>query len=107
MLAGEFGGAGKLSYTLAGGAVLGWVVSSDPVIYSPDSKRYFTGSCYVRRFRTGLELEALVNLPLQGALQISTGPSLQYQLSSSYRNYPQVKEHPYLLGISAGLQWRR
>lgn len=107
MLAGEFGRPGNLSYTITGGAVLGWVLSSDPVIYSPDSKRYFTGSRYVRRFRTGLNLEALVNVPLHGALQISTGPSLQYQLSSSYRNYPQVKEHPYLLGISAGLQWRR
>lgn len=107
MLAAEFGRPGKVSWTFATGATAGWVLSSNPVIYSPQSKRYFTDTHLVRPFRVSLDLQALVNLPLHGPLQISTGPSFQYQLSSSYKNYPQIKEHPYLIGISAGLQWRK
>jgi hypothetical protein len=107
MLAAEFGRPGKVSWTFAAGATAGWVLSSNPVIYSPQSKRYFTDTRLVRPFRVSLDLRTLVNLPLHGPLQISTGPSFQYQLSSSYKNYPQIKEHPYLIGISAGLQWRK
>jgi hypothetical protein len=107
MLAAEFGRPGKVSWTFAAGATAAWVLSSNPVIYSPQSKRYFTDTHLVRPFRVSLDLQALVNLPLHGPLQISTGPSFQYQLSSSYKNYPQIKEHPYLIGISAGLQWRK
>jgi hypothetical protein len=104
MIGRQFGDAAKVSYSIGAGADLSYLVGSHAVIYSPESKRYFTDKDYVRPFNGGLDLQATINIPLNRQWRISVGPSFQYQLFSTYKNYPLVKEHPYLLGIKTALQ---
>ena len=103
----QLGNPDKTSFSIGAGAGLSYLLGSNTVIYSPDSRRYFTDKDYPRTINGNLHLETSVHLPLTEKFRISVGPSFQYQAFSTYKNYPQVKEHPYFLGIKTGLQWTK
>lgn len=103
----EFGNPHRVVIRIGAGAGLSYLFHSSPVIYSPSSGRYFTGSYYIRNLNGDLHIETSLLIPLTDQLKIDIGPSFQYQILSSYKNYPAIKEHPYFLGLKTGLQWGR
>lgn len=103
----RFGDPDRIHVSVAAGAGISYLLHSDPLVYSPKSDRYLTDKDLIRPVNSLLHLETAVHLPLGHHAAVSLGPSIQYQLGSSYRNFDEVKEHPYLIGIAAGLHWRR
>ncbi len=103
----HFGNPRSVSLNLAAGAGLTYLFHTNPVIYSPVSGRYFTGADYIRKFNGNFHIETSLFIPLGPTLKLDVGPSFQYQILSSYKNYPAIKERPYLLGFKTGLQWGR
>ena len=103
----RFGNPRRISLNLAAGAGLTYLFHANPVIYSPVSGRYFTGADYIRKLNGNFHIETSLFIPLGPTLKLDVGPSLQYQILSSYKNYPAIKERPYLLGFKTGLQWGR
>lgn len=103
----RFGNPRSIFLNLAAGAGLTYLFHASPVIYSPVSERYFTGADYIRKFNGNFHIETSLFIPLSPGLKLDIGPSLQYQILSSYKNYPAIKERPYLLGFKTGLQWGR
>lgn len=103
----EFGSSDKLHFQVGFGAGLLYMIRSSPVIYSPESGRYFRDKSLLRPLNGNFHLEADMIVPLSKKLNFTIGPSLQYQILSSYKDYQNVAEHPYFPGIKAGLQWKK
>lgn len=103
----RFGDPRSISLKLAAGTGLTYLFHANSVIYSPMSGRYFTGTGYIRKFNGNFHIETSLFIPLSPRLKLDVGPSFQYQILSSYKNYPAIREHPYLLGFKTGLQWER
>jgi len=103
----RFGDLHRTHLSVAAGAGISYLLHSDPLIYSPKSDRYLTDKGLIRPVNSLLHLETALHIPLGSRTAVSLGPSVSYQLLSSYRNFDEVKEHPYQIGITAGIHWRR
>ncbi|TAM99351.1 MAG: hypothetical protein EPN39_06805 [Chitinophagaceae bacterium] len=103
----QFGNPHSITINLGAGAGLSYFFHSSPVIYSPSPGRYFMDDRYIRPVNANFHVETSVLIPLGSHLKLDFGPSFQYQVLSSYKNYPVIKEHPYLLGLKTGLLWGR
>lgn len=100
----QFGEPGKTNFVVLAGPGLAYLLGSSSIIYAPGPGRYFTNKDYLKPLNLNIRLEASFHIHLNKYLQITVGPSFQYQLLSTYKDYPQVKEHPYLIGIKTGIQ---
>lgn len=100
----EFGDPQKINVAIAAGPALTYMLSSNSIMYAPGSGRYFTNKDYLKPFNLNFQLEAELHIPLNKKLQFTVGPSFQYQVLSTYENYPLVKEHPYSIGIKTGIR---
>lgn len=103
----EFGSPEKVHLQVGLGGGLLYLLKSTPVIYFPKSGRYFTDKNLIRQLNANFYVEGEMIVPLSEKLNFTIGPSLQYQILSSYKNYPGVAERPYFPGIKAGLQWKK
>lgn len=103
----QFGNPHGVTFNLGAGAGLSYLFHSAPVIYSPFSGSYLTDNRYIRSVNGDFLMEASLLIPLSAHLKLGIGPSFQYQILSSYKNYTAVKEHPYLIGLKTGLQLDR
>jgi hypothetical protein len=101
----RFGQAGKIHFNVAAGGGVLYLIKSSAIIFAPESGRYFRDEDMLKPFNGSLHLEADVVFPLSKKINFTIGPSMQYQVFSTYKDYPQVKEHPYFPGIRAALQW--
>lgn len=100
-----FGNPNKISFNIGAGAGISYLFHSNAIIYSPTSGVYFKDGHFLKSFNSELYLETTMLIPLSPKWKIEIGPSIEYQIFSSYKNYPRMKEHPYLMGIRTGLQW--
>lgn len=105
MIGYQFGQPDKVHIDVSFGGGLLYLINSSPIIYSPSSGRYFTDKALLKPVNGILRTEAEVVFSFSKKMNFIVGPSLQYQMLSSYKNYPQVKEYPYAAGIKIGLQW--
>lgn len=103
----RFGNPHGITINLGAGAGFSYFFHSNPIIYSSSSGRYFVDDHYIRPVDANFHFETSVLIPLSTHLKLELGPSFQYQILSSYKHYPAIKEHPYLLGLKTGLQWIR
>ncbi len=95
----SFGNPDKLSFSILAGAGITYLLRADAVMYAPKSRRYFSDKDYLHPFNSSLILETNLDIPLSRNFHFSIGPVLQYQISSSYKDYKAVKEFPYLIGL--------
>lgn len=100
----QFGNPAKVSFEVKAGAGLSYLFQSDPILFSPSSGRYFKDDNYIRPLNGNLHIGASLLIPVTSKWKMDVGPSFQYQILSSYKNYPAVREHPYLIGVQAGLR---
>ncbi len=103
----EYGQGAGLRFFSSAGAGLSLLWDAHANIYAPESGRYFTDPDKLRTVNADLYFQAGVTAPLGRSLRLQLGPSFQYQLFSTYRKYPQVREYPWQLGLRLGLQWPR
>lgn len=103
----QLGHPDKVHFTLGIGGSLLYLINSSAIIFSPASGRYFKDENILRPFNSNLRLEAGAVFPLSPSVNLIVGPSVQYQVFSTYKGYPQVKEHLYFPGMKAGLQWHK
>ncbi|MGH2644824.1 MAG: hypothetical protein ACRDE2_12795, partial [Chitinophagaceae bacterium] len=100
----QFGNSHGVAFNVCAGVGLSYLFHANPVIYSPVSGRYFSDNHYIRSINGDYHIETSVLILLSSQLKLDIGPSFQYQILSSYKNYPAVKEHPYFIGLKTGLQ---
>lgn len=87
-----------------GGGLL-YLIKTSPVIFAPESGRYFVNKDLLKPVNASVQMEVEAVIPMSRHLNLIFGPSMQYQLFSTYKDYPQVKEYPYFPGLKVGLRW--
>lgn len=103
MMKRQFGNPRKVTLEIGAGVGFSYMLASNALIYSPKSGRYFSHKQYLRAFNGNLHFQSNILVPLAPGFRLSVGPSVQYQVLSTYQHYKLVNEHPYLLGIQTGL----
>ncbi len=105
----NFGNPDKLSLSVMTGVGLTYLVNANAMEYDAGQNRYFTNpetGEELRAWNSNLMLEVSMDVPLSPRLGFSIGPSLEYQLMSSYKNNESVSEFPYQIGMKAAILLR-
>ncbi|HLR37539.1 MAG TPA: outer membrane beta-barrel protein [Chitinophagaceae bacterium] len=105
----NFGNPDKLSLSVMTGVGLTYLMNANAMEYDAGQNRYFTNpetGKDLRAWNSNLMLEISMDVPLSQHLGFSIGPSLEYQLMSSYKDNNAVAEFPYQIGMKAAIQLR-
>lgn len=101
----SFGAPENVSFDLGAGAGISYLAASKSLIFSPATGRYFSDKHSLRDVNATLHLETGILIPVGAKVRLSAGPSVQYQMTSTYKHYNLVKEHPYFVGLQLGMKW--
>lgn len=91
---------------LNSGITLEYHLSKNIQIYSPEYKSYFSNKKTISKFNLSSETNLNALLPISSKLSIIIGPTIRYQLLSSFKKDYLVKENLYSLGCKIGFNFK-